>query len=1308
MVNEFRKSGGGGAAGGSGYEFQSLAIAYVACHILAGKPLNWFPDETDVPVGVTTETRGPGDDLRIELFAGRIIEVQAKAGLKKGDDFWNALLKLVNGLKADSQLMCVLLLDHRASATIGKALATEIERLAGGLSSSLSPLGEELLKKSGLDSLRDSHVFQRLRIVELHADPSQPSRSVALSHLQSVLARRGSAADAFEILIARSLRLIRLRGRLGMDVLQRVLLRRDCPLDTSGSSPSALRRRFLEWQAARMSTFGVPSFVRNAFHMDADWIPRSVSARTSKAHDDSKRPPAEPIERLIGDATKEIRVLLAGPGEGKSLVSRRLTYWLAKRGRLVVHVRLRLVARNAAAGMPFAEALWKVATDGQSISKEEWLTLLREPFFLIADGIDECGRNTAETVEGLRDWHLGQQCSMFVTSRPGAVEVPGAASWKAYDLDPLAEADQTRFIEMLVQTIEMPVSAQSSALTIKTTLKKSRFTAFGPPSPLVLAFVTRLTLDGVNAAQRRSDLFDQLARRMIDDPPHDARPEPDLDAPIRRWAYRCAGWHLLVNEPRDQESLEGLMASSAPGAHAVERANIAHRGLAILEARGVLEPAGDGWTFVHDALAEHAAGSWFARDMDSDQQRAWALGNANESRFRQLLLFAAGASASTVLVNAVSEAWNRENAIAYTPIQLAMMLAEMGEPTTALVNSVLPELIARIALPVSEIAEESAEALRALAERIPQPVAMATTQASFPSFTRAAFHALGILLACGDSFVDVDQLRNVLEAAAADKGANVPETFEAVSGTVTLASLFSSTLARRQQTLIQAADYLLRTDRSESAADLVVRLAQGTHITMDTMNRLQEVLTANGHQEASVRIYSGAFGSSFESFFLDFALPRESDLELLRAFRAALGSLGPSRPFSGGWRSMTEFGKLLNCFEWGEQPVGSFNMPLDQFGFVNVVRVTIQAGGLDASKLAGELEWAIVAQTQRLASPKELIFDGIYSSLHKTDPKLRWTNVTATDNDREKIVEALLHPCLAVRVVAINAINGGVLGDKGQMLCRKLADTHGVDASFLAFVDERVLGANYMDLLVGMIPAKIPYAAWPIIAQIASLDQKLLAVRWLDVLVRSVSAPARVAEWAVKALLRYPANDVNQHNEQLWSAFSSWKSRDNTQENRIIPNSPRALMVQLFHRIGSTNTDRLIDLLNDHRSDVRDQAVDFLCVELAASPSSVGSFLLAHRCNANVAFLVNKLGRESPQVLRDASTELLCIASDAHASVRVAAIRQLQMTRPPQDQTAPVLLKACRSEYESIRAAAVSTARALGIAIDKGAFELHG
>ncbi|KTW15610.1 hypothetical protein [Sphingomonas sanguinis] len=66
----------GGAATGGGMNFQAAVTAICFVRMARGSALGWLDGLTqDIPVAVSAETGGPGDDIRVDLADGKMIEI---------------------------------------------------------------------------------------------------------------------------------------------------------------------------------------------------------------------------------------------------------------------------------------------------------------------------------------------------------------------------------------------------------------------------------------------------------------------------------------------------------------------------------------------------------------------------------------------------------------------------------------------------------------------------------------------------------------------------------------------------------------------------------------------------------------------------------------------------------------------------------------------------------------------------------------------------------------------------------------------------------------------------------------------------------------------------------------------------------------------------------------------------------------------------------------------------------------------------------------------------------------------------------
>jgi len=91
---------------------------------------------------------------RIEYLSGPgagsgVLEVQAKRGLRRSAELWDALMSLSCGLDDDPSSRCALLVDHEASRSVRNELRLDIERLSQGRSDRLRSITHEFLERSG-------------------------------------------------------------------------------------------------------------------------------------------------------------------------------------------------------------------------------------------------------------------------------------------------------------------------------------------------------------------------------------------------------------------------------------------------------------------------------------------------------------------------------------------------------------------------------------------------------------------------------------------------------------------------------------------------------------------------------------------------------------------------------------------------------------------------------------------------------------------------------------------------------------------------------------------------------------------------------------------------------------------------------------------------------------------------------------------------------------------------------------------------------------------------------------------------------
>jgi tetratricopeptide (TPR) repeat protein len=213
LSSQNKKSGsGGGSAGSGGYDFQALAIAYIAVRVLTSRRLDWFELRDDVPTAVAAETGGTGDDIRIEFSQGPI-EAQVKRGLDRSS-LRDVVRRFAAALAADVTAEVLLIVDETTSRTIRFDLRLDLRRIAQGRSDELKPITIEVLKIITEAGAADPNgVAARIHVVELGLESEGAAHKQVAYGLLRELFKDEDHRKAWGLLIREGHRLQKQRGR---------------------------------------------------------------------------------------------------------------------------------------------------------------------------------------------------------------------------------------------------------------------------------------------------------------------------------------------------------------------------------------------------------------------------------------------------------------------------------------------------------------------------------------------------------------------------------------------------------------------------------------------------------------------------------------------------------------------------------------------------------------------------------------------------------------------------------------------------------------------------------------------------------------------------------------------------------------------------------------------------------------------------------------------------------------------------------------------------------------------------------------
>ena len=145
----------GGRATAIGEDFQARVAACVLAYMLAERPVQWIPSAVDLPLAITAETGGPGDDLRVTISGHSDgLEIQAKHGLKGEKRVGELLEELASRATAGAEPEVLIAVDGSASAWIADELAPDLQSRRTGRSDALRSKTKRLLARVPALSLR--------------------------------------------------------------------------------------------------------------------------------------------------------------------------------------------------------------------------------------------------------------------------------------------------------------------------------------------------------------------------------------------------------------------------------------------------------------------------------------------------------------------------------------------------------------------------------------------------------------------------------------------------------------------------------------------------------------------------------------------------------------------------------------------------------------------------------------------------------------------------------------------------------------------------------------------------------------------------------------------------------------------------------------------------------------------------------------------------------------------------------------------------------------------------------------------------
>jgi len=691
----------GGSAAERGLDFQSRVNAVVMAHLLAERPLSWLEGVLDdTPLELHAETGGPGDDVRFSVKGGKYVELQAKRGLQRGNDLWNALMDLSKGVSDGTIDAGVLAVCPNSSGTIRETLAEDIVRLGAGRTDGLREIGQAWAERLLALSLNATLVCRHLRIVVVSAvDGSREAEATAAERLSRIVQ---NPEAAWPVLVEYGRRLIRRRERSAPEDIYRTLSLARVALKTSEIETrvqlSAATHQWLHRTYANMTILGIHSEVP----FEACWLELDAQAMedTSTEQEDLDKALRRYHEyghrRRNGDPSFDSQtiarffkkcVVVGGPGMGKSTLLKKLALDYSADGFLTLLVRLpQVVALLTREGRRFEESLMEVALSGSGLQTS---LVSLEGAVILCDALDECGSQQPLVTANLHAFSVAHpNTRIVVTSRPIGYRSGELAGWRHYELQPLddtaAEKAVTKVLEAIpfanaalrLRAAEQAI-AQLSARTIKGAAARS---------PLMVTLVAALSARGIEPGLSKGGLYRRLFQLLQDHPPARLLERPPSE-PERNRFLEMLGWCLLShgNEPAEQtlSRCARWWAEETGQSLLVSEMKISEC-LGYWECLGVVERVRthtqEAITFVHKTFGEFAAAQYISKCPPESQRDTLELAIGTPD-WKEALSFASHLGLTSLLLQVWAELAERGDTKAGNRLDEAVeLVVQAGVP----------------------------------------------------------------------------------------------------------------------------------------------------------------------------------------------------------------------------------------------------------------------------------------------------------------------------------------------------------------------------------------------------------------------------------------------------------------------------------------------------------------------------------------------------------------------------------------------------------------------------------------------------
>ncbi len=550
-----------------------------------------------------------------------------------------------------------------------------------------------------------------------------------------------------------------------------------------------ITENYLNWLENITASFLVPGLGKE-LSIETAWIPvrarklksesqpspKTIKEQLAKYHQDSKKNGEKELIVDIDnlDQISERAVLIGRSGTGKSTTLKRLAHFLTKYSRKVLLIRLSKVAKYFSSEATFEKALLMEAADSSGIDRESLKTILSNPDYLLADGLDECSSQRASIAQKIVEWSTGHpQTKIILTSRPFGYDCAYFPEWQCLDILSLKSTELKKNSRLLLNALfndEAKVEKELNKFVEQIQINKTASVA--AQNPLLLGFLLQLSINGIELVQFRSDLYKNIISLAYQQSVPDREFRIELEEPVAYKVLDIIGWHLQQNPDTTKDDLvkkRGKEIAEELDLRYLAGQQKAQLSIDFWEERRIIELFKIGnkefITFAHLSLQEYSAGS-YAVTLNITNLNEWLQKVRRQPKYRETILFAAGAGVAKEICECLLQLDNFQDPSSIEAVLAADALLEREGQFNNIAEAIVEALKTRLESEIPYLVFEATEKLLTL---VPQARHIIGSLAlSLSKNERFWIRLAGIRLAleCGVDYTDLEILTDILNKFA--------------------------------------------------------------------------------------------------------------------------------------------------------------------------------------------------------------------------------------------------------------------------------------------------------------------------------------------------------------------------------------------------------------------------------------------------------------------------------------------------------------------------------------------------------------